>query len=59
MMAEFEKRGKIMCELLNDIPGFDCAPAEGAFYLFPKVSGLFGKMMDKDTRLSRSSTDNR
>ncbi len=52
MMVEFEKRGKIMCELLNDVPGFDCAPAEGAFYLFPKVSGLFGKMMDKDTQLS-------
>lgn len=52
MMAEFEKRGKVIRELLNDIPGFDCARPEGAFYAFPKVSGLFGVMVDKDTQIN-------
>lgn len=51
MMAEFERRGKVMRELLNDIPGFDCVRPEGAFYAFPKVSGLFGVMVDKDTQI--------
>jgi aspartate aminotransferase len=55
MMAEFEKRGKVMRELLCDIPGFECHRAEGAFYLFPKVSGLFGVMVDKDTQINTAS----
>jgi len=40
MMAEFEHRGKVMRELLNDIPGFECARPEGAFYLFPNISSF-------------------
>lgn len=56
MMAAFEKRGKVMRELLNDVPGFDCARAEGAFYLFPKVSGVFGQMVEKDLQLDSAQT---
>ena len=52
MMAEFEKRGKVIRELLNDVPGFECARPEGAFYAFPKVSGIFGKMVDKDLQIN-------
>ena len=51
MMAEFEKRGKVIRELLNDVPGWECARPEGAFYAFPKVSGIFGVMVEKDTQL--------
>jgi aspartate aminotransferase len=43
MMAQFEERGKVMRELLDGVPGFECAQPEGAFYCFPKVSDLFGK----------------
>ncbi|HVF09554.1 MAG TPA: pyridoxal phosphate-dependent aminotransferase, partial [Abditibacteriaceae bacterium] len=56
MMSEFQHRGKVMRELIKDIPGFSCARPEGAFYLFPKVSGLFGVMVDKETQIS-SATD--
>ena len=56
MMAEFEKRGKVMRELLNDVPGFECARPEGAFYAFPKVSDCFGKMLDKNTQLDSADT---
>jgi len=56
MMAEFEKRGRVMRELLKDIPGVKCAKAEGAFYLFPNVSGLFGVMVDRDTQIDSANT---
>lgn len=52
MMAEFEKRGKVMRELLKDIPGFKCAKPEGAFYLFPNVEGTFGVMVDRETQIT-------
>lgn len=56
MMAEFEKRGKVMRELLKDIPGFECIQPQGAFYHFPKVSGLFGVMVDKDLQINSADT---
>jgi hypothetical protein len=56
MMGEFQQRGKIMRELLKDVPGVSCARPEGAFYLFPKVSGLFGVMVDRETQIN-SATD--
>jgi aspartate aminotransferase len=52
MMAEFEKRGKVIRELLKDVPGFSVARPEGAFYAFPKVSGLFGVMVGKDEQIN-------
>ena len=44
MLETFHKRSGIMRELLKDVPGFEVPKPQGAFYLFPKVSGLFGKM---------------
>jgi aspartate aminotransferase len=55
MMAEFEKRGKVMRELLKDVPGFECMNPQGAFYHFPKVSNLFGIMVDKDTQINSAN----
>jgi aspartate aminotransferase len=52
MMAEFQKRGNVMRELLKDVPGFECIKPQGAFYHFPKVSGLFGVMVDRDTQIN-------
>jgi aspartate aminotransferase len=43
MVKAFAKRREIMIEGLSQIPGFICNRPEGAFYLFPKVSALFGK----------------
>lgn len=51
MMAQFERRGKIMRELLKDIPGFEVPVPQGAFYLFPKVSNLFGIMVGKNHQI--------
>lgn len=39
----FSTRRDRMLELLNQIPAIHCLRPDGAFYLFPKVSGLIGK----------------
>jgi aspartate aminotransferase len=43
MVREFHKRRELIVESLNRIDGIRCLKPQGAFYVFPKVSGLFGK----------------
>ena len=43
MVAEFKKRRDVIVGSLNDIPGITCAMPPGAFYVFPRVSALYGK----------------
>ncbi|MBP2019026.1 aspartate aminotransferase [Symbiobacterium terraclitae] len=44
MRQEFDRRRRHMMTRLNSLPGFSVKVApEGAFYLFPNVSGLFGQ----------------
>jgi aspartate/methionine/tyrosine aminotransferase len=38
MVAEFDKRRKVVVEGLNKLPGVSCATPKGAFYAFPNVS---------------------
>ncbi len=44
-LAEFDKRRRYIVERLNKIPGVKCDPPQGAFYVFPDVSGLYGKSL--------------
>jgi len=37
MVAEFDKRRKIVVAELNKIPGISCATPKGAFYAFPNI----------------------
>ena len=37
MVAEFDKRRKVVVEGLNRLPGVSCATPKGAFYAFPNV----------------------
>ena len=37
MVAEFDKRRKVVVEGLNRLPGTSCATPKGAFYAFPNV----------------------
>ena len=39
MVAEFDKRRKIIVEGLNSIKGFNCTTPDGAFYAFPNIIG--------------------
>lgn len=43
MVAEFKKRKDYIVDALNDIPGIFCPMPEGAFYVFPNVSALYGR----------------
>ena len=43
MIDEFKVRRNLILKLLGDIDGFSCNTPEGAFYVFPDVSALFGK----------------
>ena len=43
MIDEFKARRDLMLNLLSEIDGFSCNVPEGAFYVFPDVSSLFGK----------------
>ena len=45
MAAEFERRRDAIVALLAKLPGFTCVPPAGAFYVFPNVSGLFGRVI--------------
>ncbi|WDY55784.1 pyridoxal phosphate-dependent aminotransferase [Pseudomonas sp. PSKL.D1] len=39
----YAARRQLMMDLLGEIPELSCAAPKGAFYVFPNVSGLFGK----------------
>lgn len=43
MREAFQKRRDLVLKELETIPGFRCSVPEGAFYVFPDVSALFGK----------------
>lgn len=43
MCKAFLRRRDLVVRLAKEIPGFEVTVPDGAFYLFPKVDGLFGK----------------
>ena len=55
MRQAFHRRRDLIVKLTSEIPGLEVNVPEGAFYVFPKCSGFFGKS-DGETTIS-SSTD--
>lgn len=43
MVAEFDKRRTYICDRLNSMDGVSCFKPQGAFYVFPNFSGLYGR----------------
>ncbi|HUX69300.1 MAG TPA: pyridoxal phosphate-dependent aminotransferase [Cellulomonadaceae bacterium] len=43
MRAAFDRRRKIMVEMLSAIDGVVCPTPQGAFYVYPSVQGVLGK----------------
>ncbi|HET9225216.1 MAG TPA: aminotransferase class I/II-fold pyridoxal phosphate-dependent enzyme, partial [Thermoanaerobaculia bacterium] len=41
MIAEYQARRDLLIPRLNQLPGFDCRPPDGAFYAFPRVKDAF------------------
>jgi aspartate aminotransferase len=40
MLAEYQRRADWLIPALNEIPGIQCSPPEGAFYAFPNFKEL-------------------
>lgn len=55
MVAEFDRRRRVIVEGLNKIPGVSCRMPEGAFYAFPNIAGVLGKR--SPTGLINTPTD--
>jgi len=53
MVKEFERRKNRVQELVCEIPAFKCYVPEGAFYIFPDISSLFGKS-DGETKIGNA-----
>jgi len=49
MVDEFKERRKLILDLLNDIPGFECNEPQGAFYVFPNIKHYIGKTLKGQT----------
>jgi aspartate aminotransferase len=46
MRDEFARRRRVILDRLTAMPGVRCGSPEGAFYVFPNVSALYGKRAD-------------
>jgi len=59
MTAAFKERHDWLVPALNELPGFSCQPADGAFYAFPDVSGAIAALdtVDDDTGLAEYLLD--
>jgi len=44
MVAAFDQRRHAMAEGLRQTAGVSCAAPKGGFYLFPRISALFGRV---------------
>ena len=49
MVDEFKVRRDLILDLLKTVDGFSCNIPEGAFYVFPDVSSLFGRTFNGKT----------
>jgi aspartate aminotransferase len=54
MGKAFARRRNLVMELLKDIPELECNVPEGAFYIFPRCSSVFGKTAPDGTRIGGS-----
>ncbi len=43
MREAFDRRGKVMHQMLSAIPGVTCLEPQGAFYCFPSFEGVLGR----------------
>ncbi len=56
MIKTFDRRRARMIELLSDIPGISINDPKGAFYAFPRIDELFGKITTSHKKITNSMT---
>jgi aspartate aminotransferase len=44
MLTAFKERHDLVVDGLNAIPGVECLPTDGTFYVFPKVQGMIDRL---------------
>ena len=49
MRAEYDRRGKIIHRMLNEIDGVSCMLPQGAFYAYPSFQGVLGRSIAGQT----------
>jgi aspartate aminotransferase len=49
--AAFQRRRDLVVSMLNQAPGIHCPRPEGAFYVYPDISGLIGRTTPKGERI--------
>lgn len=52
----FERRRNLVVSKMNEIDGVNCPVPEGAFYVYPDISGLMGKKTPKGTVIDDDET---
>lgn len=52
----FVRRRNLVVEMLSAIPGVTCPTPEGAFYVYPSISGLIGKTSAAGTKIKDDET---
>lgn len=57
MRQVFAERRELICRLAAEIPGWKFEKPQGAFYLFPNISTLFGKFEIRDCKLEIDNAD--
>ena len=57
MRQVFAERRELICKLAAEIPGWKFEKPQGAFYLFPNISTLFGKFEIGDCKLEIDNAD--
>ncbi len=58
MVAEFDRRRRMLVDGLNKLPGVTCRMPGGAFYAFPNIKGLLGKRSPEGTIASPTELAN-
>ncbi|QJU57311.1 pyridoxal phosphate-dependent aminotransferase [Sphingomonas sp. AP4-R1] len=53
--AAFQRRRDLVVRMLNDVEGIHCPTPDGAFYVYPDVSGLIGKATPKGVKIENDS----
>ncbi|MCC2980546.1 pyridoxal phosphate-dependent aminotransferase [Sphingomonas sp. IC4-52] len=53
--AAFKVRRDLVVSMLNAVDGINCPTPEGAFYVYPEVSGLIGKTTPKGQTIATDS----
>ncbi len=54
MVVSFRQRRDFVLSALKALPGIDCPTPDGAFYVFPSVAGLFGKVSSSGRKIESS-----